>query len=142
MSSKSRSKRRSSPEIFGLDQLWVEKSKRRLLRDAVRANEQRDYAFRSMILSIPTGKVSTYGDVAAAAGYPHYHRAVARLLRTDPVDQLPWHRVVGAGGEIKLRGAAAREQRLRLRLEGVQFKGKRVDMDRFAHLLKPWEVYE
>ena len=142
MSSKSRSKRRSSPEIFGLDQLWVEKSKRRLLRDAVRANEQRDYAFRSMILSIPTGKVSTYGDVAAAAGYPRYHRAVARLLRTDPVDQLPWHRVVGAGGEIKLRGAAAREQRLRLRLEGVQFKGKRVDMDRFAHLLKPWEVYE
>src|SRR5437763_1781775 len=142
MSSKSRSKRRSSAEIFGLDQLWVETSKRRLLRDALRANEQRDYAFRSMILSIPAGKVSTYGDVAAAAGYPRYHRAVARLLRTDPVDQLPWHRVVGAGGEIKLRGVAAHEQRSRLRLEGVQFKGTRVDVDRFAHLLKPWEVYE
>jgi methylated-DNA-protein-cysteine methyltransferase-like protein len=142
MNSRSRAKRRSSPETFALDQLWVEKSKRRLLRDAARANEQRDYAFRCMILSIPAGKVSTYGDVAAAAGYPRYHRAVARLLRTDPVDQLPWHRVVGAGGEIKLPGVAAQEQRLRLRLEGVQFKGKRVDMDRFAHLLKPWEVYD
>jgi hypothetical protein len=39
-----------------------------------------------------------------------------------------------------LRGAAAREQRARLRLEGVQFSGKRVDMERYAHLLKPWEI--
>jgi hypothetical protein len=70
-------------------------------------------------------------------GYPRYHRAVARLLRTDPVDQLPWHRVVGAGGEIRLRGAAA--QRARLKLEGVQFNGKRVDMDHFEHSIKPWE---
>ena len=85
--------------------------------------------------------MSTYGQVAAAAGYPRYHRAVARLLRTDPVDQLPWHRVLGAGGEIKLRGAAAHEQRARLKLEGVKFNGKRVDMDRFEYLLKPWEVY-
>ena len=73
--------------------------------------------------------------------YPFYHRAVARLLRTDPVDQLPWHRVVGSGGEIKLRGAAAHEQRARLRLEGVQFNGKRIGMSRFEHTIKPWEVY-
>jgi methylated-DNA-protein-cysteine methyltransferase-like protein len=98
-------------------------------------------AFRRMILSIPPGKVSTYGSVAAAAGYPRYHRAVARLLRTDPIDQLPWHRVVGVGGEIKLRGAAAHEQRARLKLEGVQFSGKRVDMEKVRHLLKPWEIY-
>jgi methylated-DNA-protein-cysteine methyltransferase related protein len=52
-----------------------------------------------MILSIPPGRVSTYGAVAAAAGYPQYRRAVARLLRVDPIDQVPWHRVVGAGGE-------------------------------------------
>lgn len=107
----------------------------------MRRNEQRDLAFRRMILSIRPGKVSTYGAVAAAAGYPLYHRAVARLLRVDPIDQLPWHRVVGVGGEIKLRGAAAHEQRARLRLEGVEFRGKRVDMEKFEHRLKPWEVY-
>ncbi len=118
-----------------------EQAKRKLQRDALRPNDQRDIAFRRMILSIPPGKVSTYGGVAAAAGYPRYHRAVARLLRTDPVDQLPWHRVLGAGGEIKLRGAAAHEQRARLKLEDVPFNGKRVDMDRFAHTMKPWEVY-
>ena len=124
-----------------LDQRAVQQAKRRLLRDALRSNEERDIAFRRMILSIPAGKVSTYGAVAAAAGYPRYHRAVARLLRMDPVDQLPWHRVLGVGGEIKLRGAAAQEQRARLKLEGVQFNGKRVDMDRFEHSIRPWEVY-
>src|SRR5271165_4947611 len=106
------------------DQLLLRQAKRRLLRDASRPNEQRDFAFRRMILSIPAGKVSTYGRVAAAAGYPLYHRAVARLLRTDAVDQLPWHRVLGAGGEIKLHGVAEKEQRVRLKLEGVRFKGE------------------
>ena len=124
-----------------MDQLFRERSKRQLLRDALRPNEQRDLAFRRMVLSIPAGKVSTYGAVAAAAGYPRYHRAVARLLRTDPPDSLPWHRVLGAGGEIKLRGAAAREQRARLKLEGVEFVSGRADMRRFEHALKPWEVW-
>jgi methylated-DNA-protein-cysteine methyltransferase related protein len=138
MSIKWKSKRGSLP---GLEQLSIGRAKRGLLRDALRRNEQRDMAFRLMILSIPPGKVSTYGAVAAAAGYPQYHRAVARLLRTDPINQLPWHRVVGVGGEIKLRGAAAPEQRARLKLEGVQFSGRRVDMEKFRHLLKPWEIY-
>ena len=122
------------------DQLSSQRSKRRLLRDASRRDEQRDHAFRLMILSIPAGKVSTYGKVAAAAGYPRYHRAVARLLRTNLPDQLPWHRVLGAGGEIKLRGAAAHEQRARLKLEGVRFRGDRADMNQFEYALKPWEV--
>ncbi|WP_158819503.1 MGMT family protein [Granulicella sp. S156] len=127
---------------FAFDQASVQKAKRRLLRAAATPNEDRDRAFRRIIFSIPPGKVSTYGQVAAAAGYPLYHRAVARLLRVDPPDQLPWHRVLGAGGEIKLRGAGASEQRARLKLEGVQFQNKRVDMDRFAYQLRPWETYE
>ncbi len=78
----------------------------------------------------------TYGKVAAAAGYPRYHRAVARLLGTDPPDQLPWHRVLGAGGAIKLSGPAAKEQRARLRIEGVQFRGQRVDLDKHEHVVR------
>ena len=124
-----------------IDQLSLQKAKRSMIHAAQRADEPRDVAFRRMILSIPPGKVSTYGGVASAAGYPRLHRAVARLLRTDLPDSLPWHRVLGAGGEIKLRGAAAREQRARLKMEGVRFRGERVDMERFEHKLKPWEVY-
>jgi methylated-DNA-protein-cysteine methyltransferase-like protein len=36
--------------------------------------------------------------------------------------------VLGAGGEIKLRGDSAFEQRFRLQSEGVTFRGKRVNM--------------
>jgi len=114
--------------------------KRRILKDALRENEVRDAAFRRIIRSIPKGKVSTYGKVAAAAGYPLYHRAVARLLRRDGSNGLPWQRVVGVGGEIKLKGEAAAEQRFRLTMEGVKFRGKRVNMETYEFALRSWET--
>lgn len=93
----------------------------------------RDAAFRRAVASIPRGKVATYGQVAAAAGYPLYHRAVARFLQNEPTNRLPWQRVVGAGGEIKLRSEAAAEQRLRLQMEGIGFRGRRVNLALHQH---------
>lgn len=90
--------------------------------------QNRNAAFRRVILGIPKGRVATYGQVAAKAGFPRNHRAVAQFLQSEPSNRLPWHRVVGAGGEIKLRGEAGAEQRLRLRMEGISFSGKRVDL--------------
>jgi len=58
---------------------------KRIRNDAMRPSEARDSAFLRAVLSIPKGKVATYG--AAAAGYPLYHRAVARLLRTEPANR-------------------------------------------------------
>lgn len=78
------------------------------------------------IRSIPKGKVSTYGAIARAAGFPGAARQVARILHRG--FELPWQRVLGAGGEIKLRGDSAIEQRLRLEAEGVMFRGRKVDM--------------
>ena len=98
-----------------------------------KSSQFRDDAFIEAIRSIPRGKVASYGQVAAAAGYPRYHRAVARLLKTVIPGELPWQRVLGAGGEIKLTGRAAAEQRLRLKTEGVTFVGKRVDLSRHQH---------
>ena len=43
---------------------------------------------------------------------------------------IPWHRVLGAGGNIRLPGHSGLEQRMRLEAEGVAFRGRRVDMDR------------
>jgi methylated-DNA-protein-cysteine methyltransferase related protein len=79
-----------------------------------------------VIRAIPRGKVLTYGGVAKVAGYPGLSRMVARVLRRG--FGLPWQRVLGAGGEIKLRGDSAMEQRFRLEAEGVRFRGRRVDM--------------
>src|SRR5690349_20085257 len=98
----------------------------------------RDDAFRRAIRSIPKGKVATYGQVAAAAGYPLYHRHVAQLLQKSG-GTLPWQRVVGAGGQIKLHYDAAFEQRTRLEMEGVRFRGMRVDMAEHQHRFRPWE---
>lgn len=78
------------------------------------------------IRSIPRGKVSTYGGVARAAGFPGAARQVARVLRRS--FGLPWQRVLGSGGQIKLTGDSAIEQRLRLESEGVRFRGRKVDM--------------
>ncbi len=118
------------------------KLERELAKLATSKDAQRDAAFRRAIASIPKGKVATYGQVAAAAGYPLYHRAVARLLRTDAPGRLPWQRVVGAGGEIKLPLEAGAEQRLRLRMEGVTFRGRRVNLDDHQHVFRTWEIPE
>jgi methylated-DNA-protein-cysteine methyltransferase related protein len=84
------------------------------------------------IRAIPHGKVSTYGGVARGAGFPGTARQVAAILRNG--FGLPWQRVLGSGGEIKLRGDSAIEQRLRLEAEGVRFRGRKVDMK--AHEFK------
>ncbi len=110
--------------------------KRRLLKAP--PSEQRDAAIRKTIRQIPKGKVATYGQVAAAAGYPLYHRQVVQVLRKAG-DALPWQRVVGAGGRIRLPREGGHEQRFRLEMEGVRFRGKSVAMDEHQHKFRPWD---
>ena len=81
--------------------------------------------FRDVVRRIPRGKVMTYGEVAAAAGHKGAARQVVWALHNCGPD-IPWHRVVGAGGKILLPGEAALEQRLRLESEGVQFVAGRI----------------
>jgi len=84
---------------------------------------------RDTIRKIPRGKVSTYGAVARAAGYPGAARQVVRTLQRTY--GLPWQRVVAAGGRIALPGERGLEQRFRLEAEGVKFGGKKVRMKEF-----------
>src|SRR5215467_9320570 len=81
---------------------------------------------RATILKLPRGKVSTYGAIARAAGYPGAARQVVWALRQS--HGLPWHRVVAAGGRIALPRESGMEQRFRLESEGVHFSGRRVRM--------------
>jgi methylated-DNA-protein-cysteine methyltransferase related protein len=87
---------------------------------------------RDTIRKIPRGKVSTYGEVARAAGFPGAARQVVWALR-GASRGLPWHRVVGAGGKISLPGENGLEQRFRLESEGVIFHGSRVWMEKCQH---------
>jgi methylated-DNA-protein-cysteine methyltransferase related protein len=92
-----------------------------------RSEDRRARVLRA-IRALPKGTVSSYGGIARAAGWPGAARQVVRILQQVP--GLPWHRVLGSGGAIKLRGENAAEQRFRLRMEGVTFRGARVDMAR------------
>jgi len=84
---------------------------------------------REAILKIPRGKVSSYGAVAAAAGFPRGARLTVRVL--GQTHGLPWHRVVAAGGRIAIPGEGGLDQRFRLEMEGVKFSGRKVRMKEF-----------
>jgi methylated-DNA-protein-cysteine methyltransferase-like protein len=83
---------------------------------------------------IPRGYVSTYGEVAKAAGYPGRARQVVWALHAG--HGLPWHRVVGAGGKILLKNEIGLEQQIRLRTEGVLIRNGKVDLKTHAHVWK------
>ena len=88
-------------------------------------------AVADVIRRIPRGKVSTYGAVAEAAGYPRNARHVSKVLNQVP--GLPWQRVLGSGGRISLPGEYGLEQRFLLEAEGVRFRGRRVDLTAFEY---------
>lgn len=79
---------------------------------------------RALVASIPPGRVATYGDIAAAAGLST-PRTVGWIMRTDAAD-LPWHRVIGAGGKPAAH-LADRQLRL-LAAEGVPIREGRVHL--------------
>ncbi|MFD0363694.1 MGMT family protein [Nocardia sp. GCM10030253] len=79
---------------------------------------------RALVATIPLGRVATYGDIAAAAGLST-PRTVGWIMRTDAAD-LPWHRVIGAGGKPAAH-LADRQLRL-LAEEGVTIRDGRVDL--------------
>jgi methylated-DNA-protein-cysteine methyltransferase-like protein len=89
------------------------------------------------VAALPPGGVATYGAVAARAGLPRRARLVGHALKVAPrALDLPWHRVVAAGGRIAFPAGstAHREQRRRLRQEGVDVVGGRVRLPPAADL--------
>lgn len=86
-------------------------------------------AIWNVVSQIPRGQVCTYGAVARAAGLPGRARQAGYALKMAPDSMnLPWHRVLGAGGRIVFPATsrAHREQAKRLRAEGVEVKSGRV----------------
>lgn len=89
---------------------------------------------RDIICSIPEGKVASYGQVAAAAGFPGRARQVSWTLSRDSRKyNLPWQRIVNASGEISLKGENGDLQRALLKAEGVVFSSTgKISMKQFG----------
>ncbi len=80
---------------------------------------------RALVASIPAGRVSTYGDIAAVAGLSS-PRIVGYIMRTDSLD-LPWHRVITASGR-PAKHLTTRQLEL-LRAEGVLANDGKIPLD-------------
>jgi methylated-DNA-protein-cysteine methyltransferase-like protein len=74
------------------------------------------------IRAVPAGRVSSYRDIAWAAGLPNGARQVARILHAlSDTEGLPWHRIIKADGRIALGAGNGRELQISLlRAEGVK----------------------
>jgi methylated-DNA-protein-cysteine methyltransferase related protein len=85
---------------------------------------------RALVASIPAGRVSTYGDIAAVAKLSS-PRIVGWIMRTDSLD-LPWHRVITASGR-PAKHLTTKQLEL-LRAEGVLANDGKIPLDevRFA----------
>jgi alkylated DNA nucleotide flippase Atl1 len=86
-------------------------------------------AVRALVASVPAGSVTTYGDIADAAGLSS-PRIVAWIMRTDSSD-LPWHRVIRSSGRPAPH--LATRQLERLRAEGVLADDGRIPLREHRH---------
>jgi len=87
------------------------------------------------IKAIPKGKVSSYRDIALAAGLRNGARQTVRVLHSlSDKFKLPWHRVIRVNGTIALREGEGREVQIGLlRSEGVDVSATgKVDMKRYG----------
>jgi methylated-DNA-protein-cysteine methyltransferase-like protein len=89
----------------------------------------------TVVRRIPRGKVATYGQVAAIAGFDGHARQVGYALAALPQgSDVPWHRVVNSLGEISRRsgGDSHELQRMLLEAEGIELdESGRIDLRRF-----------
>lgn len=93
---------------------------------------------RQIVAQIPSGRVTTYGAIARAAGSAGAARTVGWVLHGETASGLPCHRVVNRTGALSgarhFETPFAMEERLRA--EGIAFDDEgRVRLDR--HLWTP-----
>jgi methylated-DNA-protein-cysteine methyltransferase-like protein len=83
-------------------------------------------AVYQMVSRIPSGRVATYGQIAAFCGNPAAARSVGWALHVCNVNEISWFRVINRRGEISTacREHPAARQAALLKREGVEVKYK------------------
>ena len=80
-------------------------------------------AVYDFLTRIPAGKVVTYGQIARYLGNRHLARAVGNILHRNPdPDNIPCHRVLGAGGALTGFGGGMDAKRFLLELESIPYR--------------------
>lgn len=91
----------------------------------------KDQKIWQVVLSIPEGKVASYGQVASMAGLGRQARYIGRALGKLPAGHtVPWYRVIRSNGQIAFPEGTetfATQKKL-LEQEGVEVKNGRIPM--------------
>lgn len=85
---------------------------------------------QELIAMVPSGAVTTYGDLASLAGSPRASRVVGGIAHHGDV-RLPWHRLVSHNGRLASGYHGGRDTQARhLAEEGVRcVDGRIVDFE-------------
>ncbi len=82
----------------------------------------------SIVAGIPKGKISTYGEIAGAAGSPKAARVVGNLMNKNPFSPIvPCHRVVPGNREIGGFATGSTKKRKLLESEGIVVKNGKIE---------------
>ncbi len=88
------------------------------------------------LLTIPKGRVTTYGRIAAAVGHPRASRAVGTILHNNPDPaKYPCFRVVNAKGELTVNFAfgGIEAQKALLVSDGIKVENYTVDLSKYLY---------
>ena len=112
------------------------KAKARIQRRAMNAPPSWSSEVWTLVRSIPPGKVMTYGQVADHLASEDLAtltaRQVGRAMGESP-DDVPWHRVVNAGGRCSVDTEDNPRQQRLLESEGVVFRFGRLRLAECRH---------
>ena len=92
-------------------------------------------AVYELLLKIPKGRVTTYGDIALVFGDRNLARAVGNALHANPDgDKFPCYKVVNCRGLLSPNYAfgGLEEQKRRLEADGIVVSNFGVDLVRFG----------
>jgi methylated-DNA-protein-cysteine methyltransferase related protein len=88
----------------------------------------------ALVQACPSGRVTTYGWLAKAVGYPRGARMVGWIMNNTP-EGVPAQRVINSKGELSGSWAFGQKGRMRalLEVEGIVFSEEsRVDLKRYG----------
>lgn len=76
----------------------------------------------TIVLTIPSGSVLTYGEVAVLSGSPQASRAIGTILAKNTDKTIPCHRVIKSDGSVgRYNGLQGITKESILKREGVKF---------------------
>src|SRR5436309_10139977 len=88
----------------------------------------------ALVKACPVGRVTTYGALAKAVGYPRGARMIGWIMNESP-EGVPAQRVINSKGELSGSWAFGQRGRMRqlLEAEGIVFSAdERVDLKRYG----------